>query len=73
MTVAAPKQRVRRTAGQIFLVPAVLGFATTVGLIAALVGDGMWDIASWLTLSIPIAVMVWFLWVRPRRTNPRPR
>ena len=38
---------------QIFAFPLLLGVLTTVGLVAALVGDGIWDGLSWLTLGFP--------------------
>jgi hypothetical protein len=54
-------QRTPRTLSQIFAVPLLLGVLTTVGLIAALVGDGLWDGLSWLTLGVPVAVCVYCL------------
>lgn len=56
----------RQTLGQIFIIPLVLGILSTVGLISALVGDGIWDGVSWITLGIPILLCAWFL-LRPRR------
>jgi len=32
-----------RTLGQIFAVPLLIGVMSIVGLVAALVGDGIWD------------------------------
>ncbi|WP_424630775.1 hypothetical protein [Bradyrhizobium sp. SYSU BS000235] len=57
----------RQTLGQIFLVPLVLGILSTVGLISALVGDGVWDGVSWITLGIPILLCAYFL-LKPRRS-----
>ena len=45
--------------------PIVLGVATTVGLLSALLGDALWDTLSWLGLGAPVAVAAWFAW-RPR-------
>lgn len=56
----------RQTLGQIFVIPFVLGILSTVGLISALVGDGVWDGLSWITLGIPILLCVYFL-LKPRR------
>jgi hypothetical protein len=56
---ASQLTRSRRSLGQIFGVPAVLGILTTVGLVAALVGDGVFDGLSWLTLGAPIAISVY--------------
>jgi hypothetical protein len=54
-------QREPRTLWQIFAIPLLLGILTTVGLVAALVGDGIWDALSWLTLGVPIAVTLYCL------------
>jgi hypothetical protein len=54
-------QRTRRSLSQIFAVPLLLGGLTTVGLIAALVGDGIWDGLSWLTLGVPVVVCLYYL------------
>lgn len=55
-----PIQRRRQSNGQIFAVPIVIGVLSVIGLIAALVGDGIWDGVSWLTLVIPIALCGYF-------------
>jgi hypothetical protein len=36
-----------------------------VGLVAALVGDGMLDTVSWLALGVPVLVILW-AWRRRR-------
>ena len=51
----------RQTNVQIFAVPLVFGVLSVVGLISALVGDGLWDGVSWLTLTIPILLCGYFL------------
>ncbi len=43
---------------QIFRWPLAMGLANAVGLIAALVGDRLWDLVSWITLGATVAVMV---------------
>ena len=60
-TMKRPKRQSLRA---IFLVPAVLAALTCVGLVSALLGDEMWDGLSWLTLSVPIVVVVWYALVR---------
>jgi hypothetical protein len=45
----------------VFGVPALLAIASGVGLISALVGDGIWDTLSWFALGAPLAVIAWFL------------
>jgi hypothetical protein len=56
----------RQTLWQIFMIPLVLGVLSTMGLISALVGDGIWDGVSWITLGIPILLCVYFF-LKPRR------
>lgn len=51
----------RRSLGTIFLVPAVVAAASFAGLLSALLGDGLWDGLSWLALSVPVAVVLWFV------------
>jgi hypothetical protein len=43
--------------------PTAIALVTSVGLVAALVGDGVYDVVSWLTLSLPLAVL-WVAWRR---------
>lgn len=40
--------------------PVLLGLLTIVGLLSALLGDGMWDVLSAVTLSIPVAATIWY-------------
>ncbi|MDQ8728695.1 hypothetical protein [Bradyrhizobium sp. LHD-71] len=49
----------RKSLSRIFAVPAVLGVLTTIGLVSALVGDGIFDGLSWLTLAAPVAIPVY--------------
>ncbi|MGH8608339.1 MAG: hypothetical protein ACREX9_13265 [Gammaproteobacteria bacterium] len=41
---------------RIWAAPITLGLVTTVGLIAALLADGIGDAVSWAALAIPVAV-----------------
>jgi hypothetical protein len=50
---------------RIWPVPIALGVLTSVGLVAALVADGFWDVVSWIGLGVPVAVALWFAGVRP--------
>ena len=56
----------RQTLAQIFTWPLVIGVLSTIGLVSALVGDGLWDGVSWLALLLPILLYALFL-LRPRR------
>lgn len=46
--------------------PILLGLLSGIGLISALLEDGLWDVMSWLTLGIPTVLMCWY-WLRPAR------
>ncbi|MFD0987380.1 hypothetical protein [Methyloligella solikamskensis] len=59
-----------KTLGEIFFLPTVIGILSLIGLIAALVGDGVWDAVSWASLGIPVIVTVWMIW-GPRPTQGR--
>ncbi|AMN39398.1 hypothetical protein [Rhodoplanes sp. Z2-YC6860] len=67
MTFEAKTRRRRQSLGAIFVVPAILAMLSGIGLISALLGDGMWDGLSWLALSVPIVVVIWFALLRRRR------
>ena len=56
-------QRQRRSTTRIFLLPAVVSLVIVFGLLAALLGDGIWNVASWIALGLPIAVVALF-WSR---------
>jgi len=49
-----------KTARQIWGAPIVLAILTTIGLISALLGDGIWDALSAVTLGIPCLVGAWY-------------
>lgn len=57
-----------RSLSRIFLWPLVIGIASAIGLVSALfgdeTGDGIHDALSWLLLSIPIIVALYY--TRPR-------
>lgn len=61
-----PKRNAPRPLSRIFAIPLVLGLVSGIGLVAALVGDDLWDAIGWLGLGIPLAVTVWCLW-RPKQ------
>lgn len=48
-----------QSADEVFRIPMLLGIATAVGLVSALLGDGIWDALSWLTILAPILAVVW--------------
>ncbi|HYD86433.1 MAG TPA: hypothetical protein VEA80_03065 [Vitreimonas sp.] len=42
-----------------FGVPALIAAFSSVGLIAALIGDGALDLLSWIGLGVPVAAIAW--------------
>lgn len=48
-----------QSAGEVFRIPVWLGVASGVGLVSALLGDGVWDALSWLTILAPVAAVAW--------------
>lgn len=48
----------RQSNWRIFRWPLVMALATAIGLVAALVGNGWWDIVSWATLGGTLLVIV---------------
>lgn len=45
----------RRTFGT----PAIIALASIVGLVSALIGDGVFDAISWIALGTVIGVVMW--------------
>lgn len=48
-----------RTTAEIFRVPAILAVVSSVGLVSALVGDGPFDLLSWIMLMVPVGAIAW--------------
>jgi len=47
-----------------YLVPTLLAIASLIGLVSALIGDGVFNLISWLILGGLLAVIVWALATR---------
>lgn len=62
------RARNHRSAWDAFRVPLLVGLVCAAGLGLALVGDGIWDGLSWLALSLPVALAV-FYWHRAGRSH----
>ena len=58
--------RRRTSLAAIFAIPLLVAVVSAVGLASALLGDGIWDALSWLTLSVPI-VLAMTCWGVSRR------
>ena len=56
---------------RIWPVPIALGVLTCVGLVAALVADGIWDVVSWIGLGLPIVAVLWFVLLAPQPLRRR--
>lgn len=46
---------------QVFRWPLLIGVASAIGLVSALLADGVWDALSWALLSLPLLVSLWYL------------
>ena len=49
-----------RTPSQIWGAPIALAVLTLIGLISALLGDGVWDAVSALALGVPVLACLWY-------------
>lgn len=62
----------RQPFGPIWTAPIVLGVLTVIGLVSALLGDGVWDAVSALALGAVAAVGGWYGLRRPKARQARP-
>jgi hypothetical protein len=63
MAINGSSRRGRLGLRQVFAAPLAIAGLSTIGLISALVGDDIWDVLSWLTLAVPVAVILYY-WLR---------
>ncbi len=49
-----------------FAVPFWIGLASLVGLVSALIGDGAFNVVSWLVFAGLIAIVAWAWFARER-------
>jgi hypothetical protein len=59
MNARIERSSARRSLAAVFAVPAVIAVFSVFGLIAALTGDGMRDVLSWIALGAPVLVALW--------------
>ena len=52
---------------RIWPMPIALGVVTLAGLVAGLVGDGVWDALAWTGLGLPMLACVWYGFKRRKR------
>ncbi len=53
-----------------YRVPTLIALASMIGLISALIGDGVFDAISWLALGAIVATVVWAFAFRWKRASP---
>jgi hypothetical protein len=46
---------------RVLSVPLAAAVLSAVGLVSALLGDGLWDVLSWFALALPVAAAVRYL------------
>jgi hypothetical protein len=63
MAVDGSPRRARLSLRQVFAAPMAIAILSGVGLVSALLGDDIWDVLSWLALTVPIVVILW-RWLR---------
>jgi hypothetical protein len=56
----------------IFRWPVALAVLSTFGLLSALLGDGVFDVLSWISLGVPLLLIV-FVGMRMPRRPKEPR
>ncbi|MBG7238066.1 hypothetical protein [Pseudomonas aeruginosa] len=61
----------RRGLWMIFRWPLLLALLGLFGLLSALLGDGLYDLLSWLALGTPLVLVGWG-WLRLPRTRRNP-
>ncbi|AZF50042.1 MULTISPECIES: hypothetical protein [unclassified Pseudomonas] len=49
---------------KVFGIPLGIGLLSATGLFAALLGDGGWDVLSWVGLGVPAGIGAWALFKR---------
>lgn len=52
----------------VWTIPLLLTGLSLIGLLAALIGDDLWDVLSWITLGIPLIVIVRFV-IKPQHSR----
>ncbi|CAD5107298.1 hypothetical protein [Zestomonas carbonaria] len=60
----------KRGLWMIFRWPLLIAVVSGFGLVAALLGDGFYDLLSWLSLGIPLVLIGW-VWARLPRSGER--
>lgn len=59
MSRLSPNRRYNTPPARIFAVPVLIALTSLIGLIAALLGDGVLDVVSWVGLAVPLVIIGW--------------
>ena len=51
--------RVRKAVWHVWRMPLALAALTVFGLLAALLGTGVWHLLAWLAMATPVAAVLW--------------
>jgi di/tricarboxylate transporter len=62
--VKGPSKVATKTLKQMFFWPIIIGLFSLIGLVLALVKDGLLEDLSLVAIAIPIAVIVYFYFIR---------
>lgn len=54
----------RQSLWTVFAAPTAIALFSTIGLVAALTGDGWRDALSWAALGVPVLAVAWAMKVR---------
>lgn len=56
-----PPRKRGNSLSRIFKAPSVLACIIGFGLLSALFGDGLWNVLSWIAMSVPLAVIAYHM------------
>lgn len=65
------KQHTNKTLWEIFKIPLFIALVSVIGLVSALLGDGILDVLSWLLLSVPIYACRYLIKFQSRQTTSK--
>ncbi|MGU3493357.1 hypothetical protein ACLBXM_04875 [Xanthobacteraceae bacterium A53D] len=46
---------------RIFAIPLAIGVLGAIGLLAGLLGEGVWKWVCWIGVGVPVPVLAWYL------------
>ncbi len=62
----------KSTFWKVWGIPVIIGIFSLIGLLTALVGDGLYDLLSWILLGIPVLIIIWFVpWFKTKKAAIR--